>query len=98
MNPEPLGSAQIGAQQIYDLALATSVKVDVLLTQHSELVKDSADHELRIRAVEQVQAEGRLSKLESYVDDLKARQWPLPAASLLIAAAALGVALLPVIR
>lgn len=53
--PPSLGSAQIGAQQIYDLALATSVKVDVLLTQHSELVKDNADHEQRIRALERRQ-------------------------------------------
>lgn len=98
MTGDSLGSAQIGAQQIYDLALATSVKVDVLLTQHSELAKDSADHEVRIRAVEEVRAAGRLAKLEDDVDGLKARQWPLPAASLLIAAAALAVAIIPVVR
>lgn len=52
---EALGSVRIGPRQIYDLALSTSVKVDVLLTQHGDLAKDSADHEVRIRNLEKRQ-------------------------------------------
>lgn len=56
---DPLGPVTIGAREIYDQLLATDRKIDgvrgevaQVAAAHGELVKDTADHEARIRALE----------------------------------------------
>ncbi|GGS88602.1 hypothetical protein ACFFV7_50890 [Nonomuraea spiralis] len=56
---DPLGPVTIGAREIYDQLLQTDRKIDGVRGEvaqvaqaHGELVKDAADHEARIRALE----------------------------------------------
>ena len=50
--PAPLPPVQIGAREIYDELKAVGSKVDRVDSKVDGLVKDVADHEARLRALE----------------------------------------------
>lgn len=80
---------QIGPQQIYDVAVATRDQVAALVGQIGTVVSDVADHEVRIRAVEDARPKDRLTGLEERVRSIEARMFPLPVLAALFGAAGL---------
>jgi len=92
---DPLGSVVITARDIYDALIRLQEAVSRLVDQSVGHADDIRDHETRLRTVEDVRPAPRIKELEERMRAVEARQWPLPAASLLIAVASLGVALLP---
>lgn len=100
---DPLGPVQIGAREIYDAVVRVGNAVERLTDQHADTERTVGDHEQRLRVQEDVRAaprlkvleEIRLPAIEDRVRGIEARLWPLPAASLLLALAALAVGLIP---
>lgn len=92
---DPLGPVMITARDIYDALIRLQETVSQLVNQGVGHADDIRDHETRLRAIEEARPAPRIQDLETRVRGLEARQWPLPAASLLVAAAALAVAVLP---
>lgn len=92
---DPLGPVVITSRDIYDALIRLQETVSRLVDQNVGHADDIRDHETRLRAVEDVRPAPRIKDLEERVRGVEARLWPLPAASLLIAAASLAVALLP---
>lgn len=92
---DPLGPVVITARDIYDAVVSTRDQVGRMADQVAALAGDVSDHETRLRALEDVRPGPRLADLAADVRDIKARQWPLPAAALVVAAASFLLALLP---
>jgi hypothetical protein len=49
---EEQGVVFVGLKEIYEKVVALGVKVDVLLSQHTDAVADIKDHEGRLRMLE----------------------------------------------
>lgn len=49
---EEQGVVFVGLKEIYEKVVALGVKVDVLLSQHTDVVNDVKDHESRLRSLE----------------------------------------------
>ncbi|MFD7410163.1 hypothetical protein [Kitasatospora purpeofusca] len=83
--------------------IPTTVDLLVVLTR-LETKLDSAtagiaDHETRIRVVEQESLrESDVAQLRTDVEALKRGRWPLPTVAALVGVAALGVSLVPLVR
>lgn len=92
---DPFGPVQITGRDIYDALIRLTASVDRLTSQSDGHGEDLRDHETRLRVVEEVRPAPRIADLESRIRAVEARQWPLPAASLLVALAALAIGLLP---
>lgn len=92
---DPLGPVVITARDIYDAVVSTRDQVGRMADQVAALAGDVSDHETRLRSLEDVRPGPRLADLAADVRDLKARQWPLQAAGLLLSGAAFLFALLP---
>lgn len=92
---DPLGPVTITPRDIYDALVALRSSVERLANQSESTREDLVDHEQRLRLVEDARPAPRLKDLETRLRAVESRQWPIPAASLLVALAALGVALLP---
>ncbi|MFG1800186.1 hypothetical protein ACGFI4_08435 [Micromonospora carbonacea] len=92
---DPLGPVTITARDIYDALVRLDSTVNRLADQATGHGEDLRDHETRLRVVEEARPAPRIADLEGRVRAVEARQWPLPAASLLVALAALAIGLLP---
>lgn len=92
---DPLGPVQITARDIYDQLVLLRDTVQGLVNQNASHADDLRDHETRLRTIEDARPGPRINDLDIRVRQVEARQWPLPAASLLIGLAALAVALIP---
>ncbi|MFG1844921.1 hypothetical protein [Micromonospora carbonacea] len=92
---DPLGPVQITGRDIYDALIRLTASVDRLTSQGDGHGEDIRDHEARLRLVEDVRPAPRITDLEGRLRQVEARLWPLPAASLLVALAALAIGLLP---
>lgn len=93
---DPLGPVHIGAREIYDAVVRVGNAVERLTDQHADIERTVDQHDDQLRMLTPVpdritDHEGRLRVLES-------ARWPLPAAGVLIALAALVVALIPILR
>lgn len=93
---DPLGPVHIGAREIYDAVVRVGNAVERLTDQHADIERTVDQHDTQLRGLTGVpdqitDHEGRLRVLES-------ARWPLPAAGVLIALAALVVALIPILR
>jgi hypothetical protein len=49
---EEQGVVFVGLKEIYEKVVQLGVKVDVLLSQHSDAINDIKDHESRLRSLE----------------------------------------------
>lgn len=49
---EEQGVVFVGLKEIYEKVVALGVKVDVLLSQHTDVTNDVRDHESRLRQLE----------------------------------------------
>lgn len=95
MTGGPLGPVTITPRDIYDALVALRSSVERLANHAESTREDLTDHEQRLRAVEDARPAPRIRDLEQRVRAVESRQWPLPAAGLLVSLAALGVAILP---
>lgn len=80
----------IGLKEIYEKVVALSVKVDVMLTQHTDTAGDIKDHESRLRQVEQTtEAIHDVKDHEVRLRALERARWPLPSLAALVSILAL---------
>lgn len=90
---DPLGPVTITARDIYDAVIETRGQVGRLVDQVATMANDLADHEARLRRLEDVRPGPRISELYERVRGIEARLFPLPVLAVLLAAASLGVAI-----
>ncbi|EEP73494.1 hypothetical protein MCAG_03821 [Micromonospora sp. ATCC 39149] len=90
---DPLGPVQIGAREIYDAVVRVGTAVERLTDQHADIERTVDGHDEQLRLLTPVPAQ--VIDHESRLRALESARWPLPAASLLVALAALAVGLLP---
>ena len=77
---------------------ATVGQHDAQLRTLSAVPERLADHEGRLRVIEDVRPAARLANLETRVQSVESRQWPLPTVGALFGAAGLILGLLPYLR
>ncbi|MFJ8687202.1 hypothetical protein [Micromonospora wenchangensis] len=85
----------ITSREIYDQVVLLRDSVGRLVDQLGGHADDVRDHETRLRTIEDSRPGPRITDLDTRLRQVEARLWPLPAASLLIALAALAIGLLP---
>jgi hypothetical protein len=93
---DPLGPVHIGAREIYDAVVRVGNAVERLTDQTADIERTVDQHDTQLRGLTNVPE--RLTDHEGRLRVLESGRWPLPAAGLLIALAALAVALIPIIR
>jgi len=92
---DPLGPVQITPRDIYDALVALRSSVERLADRAESTTQDLADHEQRLRAVEDVRPGPRIRDMEERLRLVEGRLWPLPTVSVLIALTALAVGIIP---
>lgn len=92
---DPLGPVHIGAREIYDAVVRVGNAVERLTDQHADIERQVDQHDDQLRAL--TGTPERLTDHEGRLRVLESARWPLPAAGVLIALAALAVALVPIV-
>lgn len=88
------GPVNISPRDVYDQVVALRETVGPLVGRLTNVVDDVADHETRLREVENVRPGDRIAKLESAVAAVQARLFPLPVLACLFAAGSLVVSVM----
>ena len=96
MTSDPLGPVHIGAREIYDAVVRVGSAVERLTDQHADVERTVDQHDTQLRGLGG--APERLVDHEDRLRVLESARWPLPAAGVLLALAALTVAVIPIIR
>jgi hypothetical protein len=87
---EEQGVVFVGLKEIYEKVVQLGVKVDVLLSQHTDAINDIKDHETRLRGVEQFSETVKdVTDHESRLRTLERARWPLPSLAAVVSVAAL---------
>lgn len=85
----------ITMREVYDAVLTLTGRVDAVLARQDETARDVADHETRLRALEQASVPpSAVARLDERTSALERARWPLPSLAALTALGALVLALL----